>query len=76
MPSTSIRVKLPKINVPTFNTDNGLEELLGAILAVHSQEGYLSDAEKLASFKNTLKDSPVKNMIQGLSQMPVCTIKP
>ena len=57
-------VKLLKISVPTFNGDiidwrNFWEQLQ---VSIHKKE-HLSVVEKLAYFKNTLKDGPAQNVI-------------
>ena len=61
-------IKLPKIDVPTFNGDimnwrNFWEQYE---VSIHSRT-HLSDPEKLTYLRQSLKDSPARHVIEGLS---------
>ena len=62
-------IKLPKMNVPTFDGNilkwNTFWQQFD--MAIHSK-AQLKDAEKLAYLRDALKDCPVRNIIEGLSQ--------
>lgn len=62
-------VKLPKISVPSFKGDlldwSSFWEQFN--IAIHSKE-QLTDAEKLAYLKDSLKDGPARHAIEGLAQ--------
>ena len=67
--STSTGVKLPKLEVPTF--DGNLlnwKQFWGQFCASVHDRTSLSDAEKLVYLQNALKDGSAKNAIEGLSR--------
>ena len=68
-PSTDGNVKLPKLDVPTFNGDilnwRTFWEQFG--VSVHNRTG-LSDSEKLVYLQHALKSGSAKHTIEGLSR--------
>ena len=66
---TSHGVRLPKLDVPTFNGDilNCRTFWEQFCIAIHDRT-HLSDAEKLAYLRHALKDSTAKSTIEGLSR--------
>ena len=62
-------VKLPKLDVPTFDGDllNWQTFWEQFCVAVHDRSN-ISDAEKLVYLRNSLKDGPAKGVIEGLSR--------
>ena len=62
-------IKLPKMNVPTFNGNilkwNTFWQQFD--VAIHSKT-QLKDAENLAYRRDALKDGPTRNVVEGLSQ--------
>ena len=62
-------IKLPKLNVPTFdgNILNWSTFWQQFDMAIHSK-AQLKDAEKLAYFRDALRDGPARNVVEGLSQ--------
>ena len=65
----SIRLKLPKFSVPTFDGDimkwSNFWDLFS--VAIHDKKE-LSDIEKLAYLRDALKDEPVEAVISGLAK--------
>ena len=63
------RVKLPKLDIPTFNGDllNWKQFWEQFCVAVHNRTS-ISNAEKLAYLRNALKDGTAKSVIEGLSK--------
>ena len=63
-------INLPKFSVPKFDGDvlnwRTFWEQFRVLICSRPQ---LSDAEKLAYLKDTLKDSPADHIVQGLAQM-------
>ena len=71
-PVASPGVKLPKLNVPTFNAFNGkilhwTQFWKQFCVAVHNRTN-LSDTEKLVYLRQSLKDGTAKSVIEGLSR--------
>ena len=62
-------VRLPKLDVPTFDGDilNWMTFWEQFSIAIHDRT-HLSDAEKLAYLRHSLKDGSAKNTIEGLSR--------
>ena len=62
-------IKLPNINVPTFDGDvlnqNSFWKQFN--VAIHSKV-QLNDAERLAYLRDVLKDGPARHVLEGLSQ--------
>ena len=62
-------VRLPKISIPSFNRNlliwSSFWEQFNIV--IHSKE-QLTDAEKLAYLKDSLKDGPARHVIEGLAQ--------
>lgn len=67
--STTHGVKLPKLDVPTFNGDilKWITFWEQFTVSVHDRP-HLSKAEKLAYLRHSLKDGSAKNIIEGLSK--------
>lgn len=67
--STSKGVRLPKLNVPTFDRNILTWQTFWEqfCIAVHDHTN-LTDAEKLVYFQNSLKDGSAKSVIEGLSR--------
>ena len=61
-------VKLPKLETPTFDGKliNWISFWQQFDVAIHSQSA-LTDVEKLAYLRNSLKDGSAKGVIEGLS---------
>ena len=75
-PSTKeakIGIKLPKMNVPTFdgNILNWNTFWQQFDMAIHSK-AQLEDTEKLAYLKDALKDGPARHIIQSLTHDAEC----
>ena len=68
-PSESKGVRLPKLEVPTFDGDilNWRSFWEQFSVSVHSRPS-LSDSEKLVYLQQSLKDGSAKNVIEGLSR--------
>lgn len=68
-PTDISRVKLPKLDIPTFNGDllNWKQFWEQFCVAVHNRTS-ISNAEKLAYLRNALKDGTAKSAIEGLSK--------
>ena len=67
--SSSTGVKLPKLEVPTF--DGNLlnrKQFWGQFCGLLHDSTSLSDGEKLVYLQNALKDGSAKNAIEGLSR--------
>ena len=70
-PTYGIRsgIKLPKINVPTFNGNllnwNSFWQQFN--VAIHSKVQF-DDAEKLVYLRDALKDEPARHVIEGMAQ--------
>ena len=67
--STSHRVRLPKLDVPTFDGDilKWVTFWEQFTVSVHDRP-HLSKAEKLAYLRHSLKDGAAKGIIEGLSK--------
>ena len=68
-PTTSHGVRLPKLDVPTFDGDilNWSTFWEQFCIAVHDRT-HLSDTEKLAYLRHSLKDGAAKSSVEGLSR--------
>ena len=66
---TKSGIKLPKINVPTFDTDvlnwNRFWQQFNVV--IHSKAQF-NDAEKLAYLRDLLKYGPARHIIEGLAR--------
>ena len=69
-PTTSHGVRLPKLDVPTFDGDilNWSTFWEQFCIAVHDHT-HLSDTEKLAYLRHSLKDGAAKSSVEGLSRL-------